>query len=177
LRKYGLLKGGWMALKRLSRCLLILEATIPCRETKIPSALCSTTSPLPQSLLLALCTIAVWRFRRKNEADPLDWDSDDLALKVLIYSEGSDDNTPRVEIVFQESVGESYSYYMRWFTTDGPRFITGVHAINEKAGQEAAEALIGHFYRFKRVWKEKPTLGVMRKRKSESRTIGFLASE
>jgi hypothetical protein len=117
--------------------------------------------------------------KRKKGADEtleVDFRLNDFDL-VLIYSEGSDDNTPRVEIVFQESIGKSYNYYMRWFTTNGPRFITGVHAINEKAGQEAAEALIGHFYRFKRVWKEKPTLGVMRKRKSENRTIGFLAPE
>lgn len=112
-----------------------------------------------------------------TDATRLDLDSLALASRILIYPEGSDDYTPHAEVIFQEA-NKQCIYWVRSFTEDGPRLITGKRRVTDGAGRDAAEALIGHFYSFESVCKEKPTLKMMLNRENRNkRAIGFIINE
>jgi hypothetical protein len=109
-----------------------------------------------------------------TDALRLDLESLALASRILIYPEGSDDYTPDAEIVFQQEASKQCVYWVRYFTEDGPRSIRKESHVTDGAGRDAAEALIGHFYSFESVWKEKPALKMMLNRENRNkRAIGF----
>lgn len=111
-----------------------------------------------------------------DDAYLLDWDGE-LASKIFIYNAGREDLPPRVEVVVKESGEGSYTYYMRWFTNDGPRFIVDTRSVVEGAGEETAQSLIDHFYDFNSAWLELPSRQAMTDRKSKKLRLGFATPE
>jgi hypothetical protein len=106
---------------------------------------------------------------------PIDLETDALAYKMFLYSASDEENAPHVEIIVQGPTDGSYAYKMRWFAQGQPVPIAAGPSVTRQDGHAAADALIDHLYSFKALWTDKPTLGMMRRRKYETHAMGFKA--
>lgn len=114
-------------------------------------------------------------FVATDDVFPIDLESDALASRMFIYFDGDENNEPHIEIVVQGPVDGTYDYKMRWFAKGQPVHIAAGRSVTRQDGHEAAEALLHHIYGFRTLWIERPSLGMVRERKYETRTLGFQA--
>ena len=110
-----------------------------------------------------------------DDVFPVDLGSDVLASKMFIYFEDDEENTPHIEIVVLGPVEGTYLYKMIGFAQGQPMQIAAGRSVTRQDGHAAAEALLRHFYSFRALWMDRPTLGMMRQRKYETHAIGFQA--
>lgn len=100
-----------------------------------------------------------------------------LSARIQIYTSDFADSIPFTDITFNEHNGSQFTAHMQWFTTEGPKTITHSRSLDSDSialqGEEFAELFIGHISRFESSWRERPTLGCLRQRKSSNSTLGF----
>lgn len=114
-------------------------------------------------------------FIATDDVFPIDADSEAVASRMFIYFDGDDENTPHIEIVVLGPHEGMYMYKMVWFAQGQPALIAEGRSVTRQDGHAAAEALLNHFYGFRTLWAERPTLGMVRERKYERRAMGFQA--
>ena len=110
-----------------------------------------------------------------DDVFPVDPKSEALASKMFIYLDGTDDSTPRIEIVVLGPVEGTYLYKMVWLTQGQPVHVAAGRSVTGKDGHAAGDALIHHICSFRTLWMERPTLGEIRQRKYETHAMGFQA--
>lgn len=108
-----------------------------------------------------------------DDVFPIDLESQALASRMFIFVADEPEAPPHIEIVVQGPVDGMYVYKMRWFAQGQPVHIAAGRSVTRRDGHAAAEALLHHFYSFRALWVEKPTLDMMRQRKYEQRALGF----
>lgn len=107
-----------------------------------------------------------------NLTNQLNWEDKSLAAKILLYFHGDDDYTPHLEIVLREVSDQPHKYFVRWFPQSEPKPITGLRDVKDLSGQEAANAVIEHFYAFEFIWPEGLTLRAL-KGGNTGKPLGF----
>jgi hypothetical protein len=112
-----------------------------------------------------------------DETYPESWEDESLSAKIFIYHRGDQNHTPHLEIVFRESPDGPYRYEICWFTRKERKPVCGARVVSHVSGREAADLVIDHFFRLKKIWAEKPTLGAMYKGQQEKRPVGFTYEE
>jgi hypothetical protein len=95
----------------------------------------------------------------------------DLAAKLFVFYDGSDDNTPLFDIIVEEGP-EGFRYTVRRFTSNGAERIAQ-RSVAVGAGRDAAERVLSECYKLRHFWHDKPSLGAVRKGRGVARPIGF----
>ena len=110
----------------------------------------------------------------RDEIYPIDLKEEKLGNLSYLYYDGSEKDSPIIEISIYKDLRDSRFCAVSWFSTEGKKPITGNISLDENTGERAAEEILRFFYNQSRCWRNKPTREDFRSNNSKKGNLGFL---